>query len=376
MEFAFGEGGKDLKSNVTEAYKFYNGEVTLIYDVTEHRYFKVSGKDLIPQDGVTTIIHIIDKSDALIPWAAKKVAEKAVLIAPFDSNGEIHMDRAAFEALMQTAKTAPRDLLEEAGDVGHAAHACIEKYIKGLMIGVPYHYFNGKELKQDERVDNCFFAALAWMNAHNVRWICTEKKIYSRKYSYAGTMDGKAYVDSCNDPKCCKHVFKDRLSVIDWKSSNYLYVEYLLQTSAYAAAEMEETGEEITDRWVIRLGKTDGEFEPWHLEQDQFEQDFTAFLECLDLYRSMELIRDGVKGRKDEIKLIVKEEKAAAKAKLIEEKRLLKEQEKELKKLEKATKAASVAAKKKAKAKPAVACMDPNTKINIRKIYVDNNPEI
>src|ERR1019366_6622312 len=88
----------------------------------------------------------------------------------------------------------------------------------------------------------------------NVRWLKTEQKIYSLEHNYAGTMDGKALVDSCNDPACCSEQFKDSLSIIDWKSSNALHVEYILQVAgAYCHAEVEEFGEDIQN--CFNLGR-------------------------------------------------------------------------------------------------------------------------
>jgi translation initiation factor 2B subunit (eIF-2B alpha/beta/delta family) len=122
------------------------------------------------------------------------------------------------------------------------------------------------------------------MVAHNVRWLRTERKIYSRKYQYAGTLDGLATVDSCQDVACCGRIYQDELSLIDWKSSNHLRTEYLYQTAAYQQAEQEEFGCDIKARWILRLGKEDGKFEAWY--EQNFEQDFEAFLGCLNLYRA------------------------------------------------------------------------------------------
>ena len=122
------------------------------------------------------------------------------------------------------------------------------------------------------------------MHNHSVRWLKTEKKIYSRKYDYAGTMDGLALVDSCEDPACCARMFTDELSIIDWKSSNQLRADYLYQTAAYEQAEEEESGADIRARWILRLGKEDGKFEPWYAQN--FEDDFQTFLHCLNLLKA------------------------------------------------------------------------------------------
>src|ERR1022692_2948107 len=83
----------------------------------------------------------------------------------------------------------------------------------------------------DERAVQAVKAALRWMKTHRVEWLKTEEKIYSRKYEYAGTMDGLAYVDSCGDPACCTESYKHRMCLVDWKTSNHLSTIYCLQTA-------------------------------------------------------------------------------------------------------------------------------------------------
>lgn len=278
-------------AGVTESYFFYNGEIELRYDPKDHVYLLVKDGQLIPQDGVTTVIHIIDKSNALIPWGCKMMQAKLLSTMPDLSDASaLEIDK-----WIADAKSAHKEKLEDAGEVGKAAHFWIEQYIKQVLSDV-----NGEKLFPDwpseERAKNCCFAAIEWMRKHNVRWKCTERKIYSRVFGYAGTMDGLALVDSCQNKNCCPNEFKDRLSLIDWKSSNYLYTEYLLQTAAYQQAYEEETEEVIQDRWIIRLGKEDGEFEPWHLEgRELFGEDFIVFENCLDLFRNFDKVNRRMK---------------------------------------------------------------------------------
>lgn len=315
----------------TESYFFYNGTIELRYDPKAHVYLLVTKGDLEPQAGVTSVCHIIDKSEALIPWACKMMAQKLLKTMPSSSSltvpSVMPIPWSMFEELVNAAKSAHKDHLEDAGEVGHVAHAWIEKFIK-LIIAWDDMNETTDVLKEaeayqeitdhrsclfpfEERAKNCCIAALEWMSCHNVRWLCTERKIYSRMYKYAGTMDGLCRVSSCNDPTCCPHPFTDRLSVADWKTSNYLYPEYLLQTAAYQLAYEEETGEKVQDRWVIRLGKDDAEFETWHMEHDDFREDISAFLTALSLYKHMNSIRDRIKYRLDRKR---KAQKASTKA--------------------------------------------------------------
>jgi hypothetical protein len=306
----------------TEPYFFYNKTIELRYEPKEHIYYLLLDGEFIPQDGVTTVVHIIDKSDALIPWGCKMMAVKLYATAPYMilPTGEKVVPQMTwddFEKLVVQAKGAHKEKLEEAAEVGHVAHGWIEQYIKAVLASnEPRKLELLAKFPEDERASNCCTATLRWMSAHNVRWISTERKIYSRTFQYAGTMDGLALVDSCDDPLCCKHEFKDRLSVIDWKTSNYLYLEYLYQTAAYEFAYEEEHGVDIKDRWVIRLGKDDGEFDPWHVEAEDFNEDFGGFLVALALHRSVRSVKARIKTKADfvkgELKARAKAEREAA----------------------------------------------------------------
>lgn len=303
-------------SGLTEEYKFYNDTVTLRYDPEEHVYLLVEGDSLVKQDGVTTVCHIIDKSNILIPWAAKMVAEKLLATTPVivvDGQDFVSLPREEYTKLVMAAKAAPKEKVEEAADIGHQAHAYIEGYIKSVLGIIE----TAPESPTDFKVLNCCNAALNWMGRHNVKWVKTECKIYSKKHRFAGTMDGLAYVDSCNDPLCCPHEFKNRLSLIDWKSSNYLHIEHIIQTAAYEAAYEEEHGVDIEDRWVIRLGKTDGEFDPWHFEKSAFSDDYFSFLKALALYRAVQELEARIKERKDFIKAAQKAAKQKEKEEML-----------------------------------------------------------
>ena len=184
----------------------------------------------------------------------------------------------------------------------------------------------------DERAIQAVKAALRWMKAHNVQWLKTEEKIYSRKYDFAGTLDGVAYVDSCLDSACCQEQYKHRLCLIDFKTSNHLSTGYCFQTAAYQQAVQEEYNSPIESRWVLRLGKSEeeaGKFEPWFLSNKDFVTDLDAFLACLNLTRLVDSVESRMKTQKGSIRAIRKEQKETAKM-------LAKEQEKLQKALDKA----------------------------------------
>ena len=130
--------GGDSRRRVFEDLSFYKGTILVRYDDTAHQYFRVSGNDLILLDGATTVVHVVDKSQALIGWAVKKGAEKLLRIVPRREtpSGRImlpEMPFADFEVLVNDAKGAHKEHLDDAADLGKQAHAYIEAQIKFEM---------------------------------------------------------------------------------------------------------------------------------------------------------------------------------------------------------------------------------------------------
>ena len=326
-------------SHVSEEYRFYNGEITIRFNKEDHEYFRVADLgNLIPLNGVTNTVGIIDKSFMLTPWAAKMAIQKLLRIMPTEMvEGIIRIKPLTFEeftVIALEAKGAHKEKLDEASDIGHQAHKCLEESILYAMANDPQKIVRQLiNLPADELAANAARSGFAWMQAHNVRWEETESKIYSREFDYAGTCDGICVVDSCTDKACCPVHFIDRRSMSDWKSSNHLKIEYLFQVCSYKHAKREEFPElPIEDIWILRLGKSEeeaGKFEPWHMTADDYEEDFQGFLACLRLTRLVDSVEERMKGQKSSIRAVKKEQRETAKA-------LAKEQAKLQKALDKA----------------------------------------
>ena len=295
----------------TVSYWFYDKTVEVRYAHKPHIYYLVehtfAGEEILtPLPNVSTVCHIIDKSEILIPWACKVMANKLLATVPVIKTplGDqfVNMQLSDFERLVTESKRAHKDILEDAGNVGTIAHNWIEMYIKSVLANDTVRRDEIlSRFPENERARNGVIAAMTWMQSHNVRWICTERKIYSREFRFSGTEDGKAMVDSCDDPLCCPTPFKDRVSTVDWKTSNYLYYEYILQISAYDHADAEEFPEEASqDGWIIRLGKEDAECETWHIED--LPRHFETFMLCLRLKADVDEAKVRLKARADAIK--------------------------------------------------------------------------
>lgn len=308
-------------------YKFYGDTVSVFYDDAEHSYVRCEPNGervLIP--GVTTVVHVIDKSAALTQWAANMACSylrEEVEMASVMGNGWADMNDVVFEKWLGNAKYAHKTYKEKAGETGHIAHAWIEDYIKAAIKGQTERMARlVDDMPEDIRARNGCIAALDWMQRHKVRWLYTERKIYSKQHDFAGTMDGLAYVTSCGDAKCCGEVvdlvripatFDDVLAVIDWKTSNALYPEYDYQTAAYVKAFNEESGLGVEYRFIARLGKEDAEFESRFLPPERLQDDVSIFLSCLALYSALERRKEADKAAHAALKAADKAAKEAAK---------------------------------------------------------------
>ena len=274
----------------------YGGKVYTCFSPKAWKHFLVD-KDtgaLEPLDGVTGILkRAVDKSQPLMRWACKLALNRAktLLAAHLGPDGCVQVFEAELNAILESAKKADTEALEDAGEVGHQAHGVIENVIRAIIAGDDKRLDEiFSTLPDDDRVVNGVTAALAWVVEHNVRWVRTEFRALSLKHKCCGTADGLAYVDSCNDPECCPNAFTARLSLIDWKTSNYLYTTYMFQTAFYAEAVMEEFPDlKIEDRWILRLDKESAEFDPWHvIGEEAQKEDLEGFLHCLALVRALE----------------------------------------------------------------------------------------
>jgi hypothetical protein len=83
--------------------------------------------------------------------------------------------------------------------------------------------------------------------------------------------------------------------------------------AAYKQGYEEETHEKVKDRWLIRLGKEDAQFEAWHLEAEDYKADWAAFKAALDLSRAMGIVEARIKSAKDVLRNVKKKAKADAK---------------------------------------------------------------
>ena len=240
--------------------KLYNGEVELEF-IPEKHVYTYNGKKV---DGTTGILGVINKP-ALMYWAVNQaVAFFINAIKPGISYDEIQL-----KAMAEGMKASPRKKSGDAADIGKLVHEWIESYIKGEKPTTPIN----------EQMKNAIDSFLKWEKESGVKFVHSEKVVFSRKYNYAGTLDFIGEIDG-------------KLLLGDFKTSKGIWDEYWLQTSAYQQAYLEEFPEsEILGQVIVRIGK-DGVLEVRNSEVEDYEPNRDAFNAALTLSRRLQYYKD------------------------------------------------------------------------------------
>lgn len=235
----------------------------LVFKEKAHRYY-YDGQHV---PGVTTILNIVGKGDALLYWAA----QCAVNYLQQRLTGELTTEEV--DKFLKEARKEWRNVKEEAGSIGGIAHDWIEQHLKGNTQPLPDH----------PKARNSCGVALEWLESVHWETLAVEKVVYHPVYRYAGKLDWLANINGA-------------LSIPDWKTSGGIWSTYRYQTAAYLMAEEAITGRYIPDRWICRIDK-EGNFDPvndvLHMPRETLEADFNAFLAALTLYRREAEIRRG-----------------------------------------------------------------------------------
>jgi hypothetical protein len=259
--------------------KLYGGTVTLGFNEGKHRYEVM----LCPEDNgcgpyvfapnVTGITGMIDdgKSPRLMGWAVKQAMLK---IEASIQPGTVY-DEVDIQNIIKRGKGAHRNQSAKAANIGTLVHEWVEEHVTAVM-----NQEDAPPLPKSKTLRGAAEAFLAWEETHDIEYLFSERMVYSVEHHYAGTVDIGARVD-------------DVLTVVDVKTSAYLYEEFKLQTGSYLQALNEEFEEQFERRIIVQLPKTgSSQFTEYDLEKmaefeggHTLEQDIEAFVAARALYK-------------------------------------------------------------------------------------------
>lgn len=158
-----------------------------------------------------------------------------------------------------------RDVRDNAADIGTLVHDRVEKFIKGEEWNPP----EGTSTEALEKVASGFNAYRSWQDQSKLEVIETEMQLVSETYRFGGTPDAIGRLGNA-------------LVLLDWKSSNAVYGDYLVQLAAYGHLLQEVRNVEIVGYHLCRFSKEHGDFSH-HYYQDLSEA-WRAFVLMRELF--------------------------------------------------------------------------------------------
>jgi hypothetical protein len=264
----------------------YGGAVELHFDRQKHVY-RVDD-EVVPN--VTSITGVIAKQ-GLADWAMKLAMErvKEALVG-----GRV-LNEVELERLVEDAKGAADRVRDESGAIGRAAHRWIESHIGRQMAGgLPSWGQPVEALPLHPGARAAVEAFLGWELDATPTYLASERKVFSREHHYTGTTDAIALirgslVDAWREAKRGRVVeavrdLAKRRVVLDFKTSNRVFVEAHLQVMAYDIAVSEEMGVRSDDRVILHLPKEAGK-KARPIVCGDYETDREAFLAVRKVYK-------------------------------------------------------------------------------------------
>lgn len=157
-----------------------------------------------------------------------------------------------------------REVRDRAADAGTLAHHAVEHWIHGQPFA-----FEGEE-DVCKKAKTAFGAFLEWADQTQLKVTHTEIPLVSEKHKFGGTFDAI--------------LVRGKRAMGDWKSSNAVYGEYLVQVAAYGALWEENHPDQPIEGGfhLLRFDKEYGDFH--HHWWGELGRAWQAFLHLRELY--------------------------------------------------------------------------------------------
>lgn len=196
--------------------------------------------------------------------AGKRICGTTTIIGRFkESGGLIHW---AWDLGMQGINY--RDVRDKAASAGTLAHDMIEAHLRSEEFA--------PEADADETVlvnaRKGFDAFVEWSQQTKLEVVDTEMVLVSEEHQYGGTPDAIGYCAG-------------KLALLDWKTSNRIYQDYLVQIAAYRQLWHENHPHDRLETFhLLRFGKEYGEFSHHSFPEPLVDRAWRAFVLMREMY--------------------------------------------------------------------------------------------
>ena len=197
--------------------------------------------------GVTTVIGRFKDSGGLLWWAFDqgKAAERGEINSLYDKR-------------------------DAAADAGTLAHSMVEAHVLnkdplGVLVDIA-------DMEIRDQAHQAFQSYLNWESMTTLKIIDQEMSLVSEKYNFGGTPDAIGEVNG-------------ELCLVDWKTSNKVYPDMMIQLAAYKLLVHECTDYKLTGGFhLCRFSKEHGDFtHHYWSELDEAWEQFKLFLKAYQI---------------------------------------------------------------------------------------------
>ncbi len=195
--------------------------------------------------GTTTIIQRFKESGALMQWAFRQ-------------------GQSGAPSLYSEA--------EKAAEIGTAAHSMVEQAVKGEEVTCPI-----ADSEMAAKAWSSFEAYKRWAENFAVKIVAQEIQLVSEQYRYGGTPDAIGLIGN-------------QLALLDWKTSNGIYTDYLVQLAAYKNLWEENYPDRpLTGGFhLLRFAKEHGDFgHHYFANLDNAWRQFVLFREAYEIDKEL-----------------------------------------------------------------------------------------
>lgn len=260
-----------------ERHELYDRSVVMHYYDDDHKY--VWDGQHLPSS--TQITGILDKP-ALRYWYVNKALDRVESqLKPGTSINEV-----TIKNIIKKAKYGGTDARDNAANIGILVHDWVEGYINGQLAGgterPPFPHHSGAKSSVE--------SYLRWEDIVQPEYIFSERRMISKKYVFAGTLDIAALIDPFHLGKAKEKGEHKLPTIVDIKTGKAIYPEYWLQTASYALMIAEEYPPEFRyeiediQRLIVLITQATGQLKQ-HEAKTDISEDAAIFLALRRVYQ-------------------------------------------------------------------------------------------
>jgi hypothetical protein len=245
------------------------------FNESEHLHELCVNGEWKPLTGCTTILKVLAKP-ALIQWSANMAVqyiddEFCKISVDYETPAKfLKALETEWPRILLEAKSAHRKRKEKAGDWGTKLHEEVERFINNRIL-------TDGRAKDITKYEDKIKDFITWTNANKVKFLATEKNVYSEKYFLGGIVDFICEIDG-------------KVWIGDIKTSKSgIYPENFAQCAGYQLM-LQEMGlyPDIAGYIIVNI-KENGEFQEKRSISNGNNTKF--FLACLEIYRQQERLK-------------------------------------------------------------------------------------